>query len=65
MPKKTKTKYQKEMNSSIPNYKQKTQWDIEEAIKPPKIKEKEIFDSEGGKGKPKKTKSKTSTRKKY
>lgn len=62
MPKKTKTKYQKEMNSSVPNYKQKTQWDIEEAIKPPKIKEKEIFEM---KGKPKKTKSKTSTRKKY
>jgi hypothetical protein len=60
MPKKTKTKVQKEMNSSVPNYKQKTQWDVEKAIQPPKIKEKEIFESN-----PKKTKSKSSTRKRY
>lgn len=57
MPK--KTKYAKEMNSSVPNYKQKTQWDIEKEIKPPKIKEKEIFE-----GNPKKTKLKTKKKKK-
>jgi hypothetical protein len=60
MAKKTKTKVQKEMNSSVPNYKQKTQWDVEKAIQPPKIKEKEIFESN-----PKKTKLKSSTRKRY
>jgi len=57
MPK--KTKYAKEMNSSVPNYKQKTQWDIEKEIKPPKIKEKEIFESN-----PKKTKLKSNKKSK-
>ena len=59
MPKKTKTKVQKQMNSSVPNYKQKSQYDVEKAIQPPKIKAKEIFENN-----PKKTKSKTNKKKK-
>lgn len=58
MPKKRKTKVQKEMNSSTPNYRQKTQYDIAKEIKPDKIKPKEIFE-----GNPKKTKLKSKKKK--
>ncbi len=61
MPKKSKTKVQKEMKSSTPNYKQKSQYDVAEAIKPDKIKAKEIFDM---KNNPKKTKLKSKKKKK-
>tara|TARA_R110002096_G_scaffold28391_6_gene86095 strand:+ start:123 stop:380 length:258 start_codon:yes stop_codon:yes gene_type:complete len=42
--KKTKTKVQKPMSSGTPNYKQKSQYDVEKEIKPDKIVEKDIFD---------------------
>lgn len=61
MPKKTKTKVQKEMNSSVPNYKQKVQWNVEKASRPDKIRPKDIFEMNN----PKKTKSRSSTRKRY
>lgn len=58
MPKKTKkpkTKVQKPMSAGTPNYRQKSQYDVEKAIKPDKIKPKEIFDM-GNKSKKKKKK---------
>lgn len=42
--KKTKTKVQKPMSSATPNYKQKSQYDVEKEIKPDKIVAKDIFD---------------------
>lgn len=53
MVKKTKTKVQKEMNTTIPNYKQKIQWNVEKASRPDKIRPKDIFEMKN----PKKNKS--------
>jgi len=54
--KKTKTKVQKPMSAGTPNYRQKSQYDVEKAIKPDKIVAKDIFDGVSKKSKKKKTK---------
>lgn len=56
MPKKTKTKVVKPMNTNIPGYKQPSQHSVERAQRPDKITPKEIFEMMDGKksSKPKK-----------
>ena len=58
--KKTKTKVKKQMNPNTPNYKQKSQYDVEKDTKPKGIRPKEIFEGYKDKKKtpPKKKKSK-------
>jgi hypothetical protein len=48
----------KPMNTKTPNYKKGLQHDVEKAIKPDKIKPKQIFDMNQKKKKSKKKKSK-------
>tara|TARA_R110000751_G_scaffold50695_5_gene111814 strand:- start:1356 stop:1550 length:195 start_codon:yes stop_codon:yes gene_type:complete len=57
--KKAKTKVQKPMSSGTPNYKQKSQYDVEKEIKPDKIVAKDIFDGVSKKSKSKSKKKKT------
>jgi hypothetical protein len=42
--KKNKTKVKKQMNPKTPNYKQKSQYDVEKDTKPKGIRPKEIFE---------------------
>ncbi len=52
------SKFVKPMNSKTPNYKKGLQHDVEKAIKPDKIKPKQIFDMNQKKKSQKKTKKK-------